>query len=137
MTGVQTCALPISRSIIAQIQTEGHLATQYRYTSSLPYAFLSSFIFRPSPSARIVDGRAGAGGDPRAEKWARRIGAGGAFFKGLGPTVVGSFVGSAVTISEFLSRSMSGLRADEDGGTAVFEVALVLLGGEAGGLTGG
>lgn len=46
-------------------------------------------------------------------------------------------MGSAVTISEFLSRSMSGLRADEDGGTAVFEVALVLLGGEAVGLTGG
>ncbi|KAL8287143.1 hypothetical protein RQP46_003595 [Phenoliferia psychrophenolica] len=105
-TTVASLTHPSTRQIVRQIQAEGHRATQYRYTSSLSYSLLSNWIFTRSSSSKVVDGRVGGGGDPRAEKWARRIGAGSAFFKGLGPTVVGSFVGSAVTISRRLTSPL-------------------------------
>ncbi|KAM0747013.1 mitochondrial carrier [Meredithblackwellia eburnea MCA 4105] len=110
-TTVASLVHPSPVQIIREIHSEGVKSIQYRYTSTLLYSFLSKWLRDKKGEGRVIDGRLGGGGGRRAEYWAKRLGAYGAFFKGLGPTIVGSFVGSAVTIT-------------------TFEMALVLMGAE-------
>ncbi|ORY66806.1 mitochondrial carrier domain-containing protein [Leucosporidium creatinivorum] len=109
---------PLSiRAVALGIHTDGATSYRYRYRSTLVYSFLSNHIFKPKLGAggKIVDGRPAA--DPRAEKWALRVLGLKGFTRGIRPTVISSFVGSAVTIT-------------------TFELALHWLGGDSAG-TGG
>ncbi|GAA6043273.1 hypothetical protein JCM8097_003027 [Rhodosporidiobolus ruineniae] len=100
------------RSVFRGIHADGVVAWRYRYTSTWLYSFLSRSVFplpsssSPSPSssspptpAALARGGERVKVNPRAEKWALRILGLGGFGRGLGPTVVSSFVGSAATIT--------------------------------------
>ncbi|KAK4053284.1 hypothetical protein OIO90_003896 [Microbotryomycetes sp. JL221] len=111
-------------SVARGIHADGVAAYRYRYSSTLLYQVLSTKVFTPTSSARsstvvqpgttgkLIDGRPAM--DSRAEKWSLRILGCKGFLRGIRPTVISSFVGSAATIT-------------------MFEVALKALGVEGGG----
>lgn len=95
---------------------------RYRYSTTWLYQFLSQRVFTNGGSTtsfindrnsrastttprRLIDGRPAP--DPRAEKWALRLLGLKGFARGIRPTVISSFVGSAVTISEFFEQPMN------------------------------
>lgn len=84
------------RSVASGIHQDGVTSHRFTYRTSLLYSFLSRSVFPPASIAR------GGKADPRAEKWTLRVLGLKGYARGLRPTVVSSFVGSAVTISEFV-----------------------------------
>ncbi|KAM0787290.1 hypothetical protein ACM66B_006523 [Microbotryomycetes sp. NB124-2] len=111
-------------SVARGIHSDGVAAWRYRYSSTFLYSFISTYVFptrkhaassstpKTGGAAKLVDGRPAA--DPRADKLTLRILGFRGFLRGIRPTVVSSFVGSAATIT-------------------TFEVALRALGVEGGG----
>ncbi|GAA5867979.1 hypothetical protein JCM3774_001554 [Rhodotorula dairenensis] len=90
---------PTVRSLFRGIHAEGVAQYRYRYPSTWVYQFLSTHVF-PRPSSSSPSGQRGPFVlDPRAEKWSLRILGLGGFARGIRPTVVSSFVGSAATIT--------------------------------------
>lgn len=110
---------------------------RYRFHETFVYSFLNRFVFPPARGdAKCVDGRWVPKVDPRAESWAVRLLGLKGFLRGLKPTVASSFVGSAVTISEFSFSSLGSEGIGADVGScaaATFEIALVMLSGHTGG----
>lgn len=122
-TGKQSVA-----SHFRAIHAEGVAQYRYRYPSTWVYQVLSRTAKSGSPVL-----------DARAEKWALRVLGLGGFARGIRPTVVSSFVGSAATISEFFLSQALVRRRDSSADSplaATVEVALHLMGvnGGSGGL---
>ncbi|BGP28184.1 mitochondrial carrier protein, family 25 [Rhodotorula toruloides] len=82
-------------SVFRGIHADGVASYRYRYPSTMVYQLLSTWIF----PQRTTPGREKTMLDPRAEKWALRVLGFKGFARGLRPTVVSSFVGSAATIT--------------------------------------
>lgn len=82
---------------------------------------------------RIVDGIAIKGVNPKAADWAVRLLGLKGFLRGIKPTVISSFVGSAATISESLCCLFQTYHTNICGIVATFEIALVMLSGEGSG----
>lgn len=91
---------PTVRSLFRGIHAEGVAQYRYRYPSTWVYHFLSTHVF-PRPPRSTATGTHPTVLDPRAEKWSLRVLGLGGFARGIRPTVVSSFVGSAATISAF------------------------------------
>ncbi|GAA5992553.1 hypothetical protein JCM10908_002660 [Rhodotorula pacifica] len=87
-----SAAKPTVRSLFRGIHAEGVAQYRYRYPSTWVYQFLSTYVFPTTgPKTTVLDAR--------AEKWALRVLGLGGFARGIRPTVVSSFVGSAATIT--------------------------------------
>lgn len=86
-------------SVFRGIHADGVASYRYRYPSTMVYQLLSTWVF-PQRGAG-APGKEKTALDPRAEKWALRVLGFKGFARGLRPTVVSSFVGSAATISAF------------------------------------
>ncbi|BGP04114.1 mitochondrial carrier protein, family 25 [Rhodotorula toruloides] len=84
-------------SVFRGIHADGVASYRYRYPSTLVYQLLSTWVF-PQRGAG-APGKEKTVLDPRAEKWALRVLGFKGFARGLRPTVVSSFVGSAATIT--------------------------------------
>lgn len=135
---------PTVRSLFRGIHAEGVAQYRYRYPSTWVYHFLSTHVF-PRPRTSALGGAHPTTVlDPRAEKWSLRVLGLGGFARGIRPTVVSSFVGSAATISAFLPSRFSSFshwrsflsRAGADSRklrAATVEVALHLMGVNGGG----
>lgn len=90
---------PTVRSLFRGIHAEGVAQYRYRYPSTWVYHFLSTHVF-PRPRTSALGGAHPTTVlDPRAEKWSLRVLGLGGFARGIRPTVVSSFVGSAATIT--------------------------------------
>lgn len=95
-TSASASEKPTVRSLFRGIHAEGVAQYRYRYPSTWVYHFLSTHVFSPRPprssgTPTVLD--------PRAEKWSLRVLGLGGFARGIRPTVVSSFVGSAATIT--------------------------------------
>lgn len=90
-------------SVFRGIHADGVASYRYRYPSTLVYQLLSTWVFPQRGSG--TPGKEKTVLDPRAEKWALRVLGFKGFARGLRPTVVSSFVGSAAAISAFSSAS--------------------------------
>lgn len=92
-------------SVFRGIHADGVASYRYRYPSTLVYQLLSTWVFPQRGSG--APGKEKTVLDPRAEKWALRVLGFKGFARGLRPTVVSSFVGSAATISACFVPSLT------------------------------
>ncbi|KDE03758.1 hypothetical protein MVLG_05762 [Microbotryum lychnidis-dioicae p1A1 Lamole] len=106
------------RSVARGIHADGVASYRYRYTSTILHSLITHYIY-PNPrhapltsstssfisnqssssTTNMIDGRPGP--DPRAAKLTLRLLGLKGFLTGIKPTLVSSFVGSAVTITGF------------------------------------
>ncbi|GAA5963465.1 hypothetical protein JCM8115_003375 [Rhodotorula mucilaginosa] len=90
---------PTVRSLFRGIHAEGVAQYRYRYPSTWVYHFLSTHVFHRPRTSALGGAHPTTVLDPRAEKWSLRVLGLGGFARGIRPTVVSSFVGSAATIT--------------------------------------
>lgn len=91
-------AAPLTiRSVISGIHLDGQLSTRHSLPTSFLYSFLSRHVFAPVSKQGLKGFPAH---NKKAEIWTVRILGMKGFLRGLRPTLVSSFVGSGVTISE-------------------------------------
>lgn len=90
------------RLVASGIHQDGMSAFRYRYSSSFLYSFLSNSVFKGTGNREwnVIDGVRVQGVNQRAADWSIRLLGLKGFLRGIKPTVVSSFVGSAATISE-------------------------------------